>query len=1252
MGRDDAWWAAIIEAAHARAVSWLAVLQPIEPDGQDQDATPDLIEGARLDSDAFAFTRRLLEAVAQSADPFASALSLREASKHVPVSMPAIERLAVRASGLASLGLPWAVLPVARKWLRERVSHLVLSTKLPASSPTESQLAALRDALRAAGAEHIETVCAPGGVKVLGAREAETELQRLITLASLPEVTHLAVSVARLAPSGLAAEWALDDAATRGAKRLRELLRVAQQHHTAVTLEPSDYRSALLAPLMLLLALEEPGLEKVQAGVALTAELPESLLAAQSLIQHSHVRTAAGATPLEITIGFAGFAGREQIESTLSGLAVPTLHSRESQVAQWLRILALLLAAGDAVRTVAASEDLLLLALATVLAEADHAQSALTLQVRAGTVAELETVIAEHDFRVRRRLAVVSPDEFSGAVEYLIALSAEVVTESSVLARSRSLMRDDRGALTASLADLQKALEQLAAPPPKSHRVQQRLLEWDESARETVAYYRDPTEGGRADTGGLTAAVLGLTRSHTGVLTVEVAGRHDLIPVVSGSGFANEPQTDATRFENREWMRRLFARARRSDIGMAEVAEAEARAGQLEGVIAAAIAAAVPWGALRPMERGARVSRLARATAEARANLVEVLAAESGAPAHDIDAQVNDAVDAARYLGQRAGGLGVVRGAKFTADRLMCVVVDAGTPLGGVAEAVLGAVATGSAVLVLAHPSIARSTAVMLAAWREAGLPEGVATLLTVSQAVIGGAGAADPGLAMTETEEDAHRAFAAEVAADPRIERALVHGARGTAEQLLRRRPELRVQGRFNATATVLVTSTADPVLAAEHVVASAFGAGHASPNAARVLVLLGAIGRSPVFLQNLEDLVSSLTVGDSRWPGEHDPLAFVIGPLPVPPGPAGLRALTELAEGETWLVQPEQLDDEGLLWRPGVRLGVKQHATFWHDAIGMPVLGIITAHTLDGAISLVNQLGGGGVSGLHASDAQETIPWLERVESSALFVGRPTTGARVERQPGAGWGAAGMGAGVLAAGPNRLVPLGSWQSRQGTASTTLHLRGISPEVRVLIEVAQASLDYQSFDRVRRAVLSDTLTWRTDLGKVRDISGLGVERNLLRRLPVATHVRLAERGELADLVRVLSAGLVVRAPMTVSTGVVLPGAVSEFLDSQGITVSLERDDAWLERLAVAGLSEPGFEVSRVRLIGGDRARTVSWLGDLGAVSVWAEPVTMAGPVELLTFVREQSVSIIGHRHGLVMLPAGVGSWISELQGR
>ncbi len=1236
--RDD--WNAVAEGATARVAAWIATLadEPADPilasrvGGDAQAAVrSDLLEGSRRDADGFAFTRRLLDAVVGASDPFGAALGLREVSRDLPTSMPTVERLAVRAGGLASLGLPWAVLPVARKWLRGRVSHLALSAKMEADSS-----AALRAALQQVKTDGRELVLALGGAGVLGDAAAALELERLLALAELPEVTTLALDVSRLVPSTGSGAWSLDHDASVGAQRLRTLLETAQRHDVSILVESHDYRSSLLAPQLLVTALQNPGLEQLRVGVSLAAELPETLQTAAALAALARARVDAGGAPLEVVVGIAGFTGREQIESVLGGLAIAPLEERPAQQAQLMRTLVPLLEAGPAVSTVIASEDPHLLAAATVLAEQLGA-AAPTVQLRAGVAPGLEGVIADHGFGVRRRLPLVHPKEFSGAVEYLIALAAETADADSALAHTRALFAGNAGELALGAKRLREVLAQAATPAPQSRRVQQREREWSEDARDTMVFYRAPAEPNRFETGGLTAAVLGLTRAHTGAITLEVAGAPLRIPVISETGFANEPVTDASRYGNREWVRGVLAKAGSSDIGIRAVGEAANRGERPAASIDALLAVGEAWRKLRAVDRGTKVARLALGVAAARDRLTEVLVAEAGAPVSVVDAEINDAIDAARYLGQSASALGAVRGAEFHPDRLALVVAEAGVPLGERAEALLALLAAGSAVVLVSHPSVARSSAVLIEEWVAAGLGDGLVSLAVA---------------AASDDPRTAHFELAASFAVDTRIDRAVVLGHRETAKALLRRRPDLRIEGRFRSLGAAVIAPSADPALAVQHAVASAFGAMHADATTARALVLLGAAARSPRVREGLADAVASLRVGDTAKPGDLDPLSFEFGPLPELPGEAGLRALTELDQGEEWLVQPKRLDEEGLLWRPGVRTGLTKNSRFWSDAVGMPVIGVISSHSIDEAIALTNELSGGSVASLHAGDPGETLPWLERARAARIVVGRPTTGGRVERQPGGGWFAAGMGASALAGGPYRLHAFGSWELREGTSSSTLHLRGLAPEVRLLIETAQASLDYQSFDRVRRAALSDALAWRTSLGRAYDVSGLGIERNLLRHWPVVTHVRLAEGAPIADLVRVVAAGLVVGAPMTVSTGVVLTPEIAEVLAMQGVSVALERDDDWLARISVNGPGDDELAASRIRLIGGDRVRTAEWLGGLDEVTLWAEPVTMAGPVELLAFVREQAISIAAHRHGLALLPAGIGGWIAELQGR
>jgi len=1241
-------------AAASRVEGWIAAARA----GSGRAEAPDLLEGARSDADGFAFARRLLETIVAVNDPFTAALGLRAASQDLPDSLPARDRIAMRAGGVASLGLPWAVLPVARRWLRDRVSHLVLSARIPASGESRSAgITALLDKYSAAG---MQTLLCLEGEAVLGPRGVEREVTRLVGLVRQAGVASIGVDPARISPSpataaGAAGAWSLDADAGGALAALAPLLDAAYEQSTAILLEPRDYRGALLAARVATLLLADPSRAGIRLGVRLPAELPESHPAAERLIAAARERAASCGAPLELTVGAVGLTDGERIASLLDGLAVPALEGRESVAAQLLRLAESALAAGDAVNVVVETEDPLLLAAATLAAERLGAH--ITLQLRAGTAPVLAAALVEHGMAVRLRQPLVPSKEFSGCIGTLVGLAADAAEPGGALDRasafalavertgdnvSEAVTAFEAGSALAEARDeLARVIAQARDPFPPSHRTQQRVREWNPTERDSAVFYRPPADDERFDTGGLTAAVLGLGRDATGQIVVEADGPALRVPVVSESGFAAEPDTDATKADNREWARGLLERAAavralpsrqdpapdpsHADSGMYEDAE------RREALLASCSAAAEAWGAQRAVARGTRVARLALAAASARDRLIEVLAVETGAPVAVLDAEVSGVVDAARYLGQLAPGLGAVRGAEFQPDGLALVAVDAGVPLAERAEAVLAALAAGSAALLVVHPSAARSCTALIEEWEAAGLPAG-AISLAVGDAEVAGA-----------------------LAADARVSRALVLGGRETARVIIRRRPALQVEGRFRALGSTLIAPSAEPADAVRATVRSAFGAGAGDARSARALVLLGSASRSKRLRRLLADAVRGLRVGDSAAPGEQDPLTFDVGPLHEPPGEAGLRALTELQGGEEWLVEPERLDEAGLLWRPGVRLGVRRDARFWADAVGMPVIGVVTAGSLDQALALQNELGGGGVAALHSTDPSETLPWLDGAQAAALSVGRATTAARVEHQPVGGWGAAGMGASPLAGGPNRLVSLGSWLLREGTASSTLHLRGLDPEVQVLVETAQASLDYAGFDRVRRAVLADALAWRTSLGRVRDTVGLGIERNLLRHWPVSTHVRLAEGGSLAGLVRVLAAGTLVGSPMTVSTGEVLPAGVARFLAEQGIAVSLERDDAWLERIAVAGSGENPIEgalAERVRLIGGDAVRAAEWLGGQDRVPLRAEPVTMAGPVELLAFLREQSVSIAAHRHGFAAPVAGVDEWAAELDSR
>ncbi|MBL3699624.1 aldehyde dehydrogenase family protein [Leucobacter luti] len=1212
------------------------------------------------DPDSFDFTRRLLELVAGTEDTLASAVGLRDMAQEVPASMGARDRLAVRAGGAASLGLPWAVMPLARRWLRARLSSLVLATKLPTPDETPDatggyapgRLTALAEGLRLLREDGLVPVLDPLGDAVHGPARAAAEVRRLAALAAHSAVSHLVVDPARIAPGGT--EWSAEADTAAAAAALQPILAAAAEHGTTVHLEPRSVHWARLVPGILARALVDPALDRARVGARVFAELPESREQYDQLSRWAQRRVVDGGAPSEIVIGVAGVAGAERIASILGGLAVPVIEDSTEIAAQMLRLTELALHPGRAavLRPVIASEDPMLLAAAVELAAQRDISELVSLQLRAGVVPGLAETIAGQGVEVRGVLPVVAPREFAGAVDLLIGLASEAADPGSVASRAAALLPAEAAgsaetagsaesagsavsgeapepappvitALDAERAAFAAAAELAAAPAPASHRTQLRAREWDPSERDSALFYRAPDEPARFDTGGLTAAVLGLSRGATGAFTLSELAPPRGIPALSESGFANEPNTDASLPANREWLREQLGHA--SD----RVTELDATndtialsAADLDPVraVASARESGERWSMHGPAARAVRLRRAALAVVAARDRLLQSLAADTGAPAGELDAEINAIVDAARYSGQLSEGLGAVRGASFVPGRLLLVASDAGTALSRQAEAVFSGLGAGSAVLWAVPQRFLGSATALIEECEAGGLTPGAVRVVATA----------------------AHGTVA-ELAANDEVDRALVLGDRGLGRELAHRRPDLRIEGQFRARGSILVAPTADRARAIADIVASGLRGAGTDLSAAHEVILLGGVARSREFRADLADAVRALRVGDTARPGTADPLGFDLGPLPEPPTAAGRRALTELGRGEEWLVEPRQLDESGRLWSPGVRLGVAPTSDFWTDALGVPVIGVIAVHTLVDALAVQNAPGSGSVAGLHSTDGDEILAWLEEVQAAALSINRATTDARIERQPSGGWNDAVMGLPALSGGPNRLLALGSWQLRQGTRSDTLHLRGLEPEVRLLIEAAQPSLSYEEFDAVRRAALADALVWRTAFGIDRDTVGLGIERNALRYRPVVTQLRLAENGAAAGLIRVLAAALLVRAPIAVSTGQLLAPEVAELLELQGVEVSLERDEDWIERLAVSGPLGPGdVPASRIRLIGGDATRVAEWMGGLDRAALWAEPVTMAGPVELLTLLREQSVSARANRHGLAVAVPGL----------
>ncbi len=680
------------------------------------------------------------------------------------------------------------------------------------------------------------------------------------------------------------------------------------------------------------------------------------------------------------------------------------------------------------------------------------------------------------------------------------------------------------------------------------------------------------------------------------------------------SAFENEPDTDPSRADNRAWGRRILERSVGSQLGNETIAAAAVTdAAVLDALIESTAGAGDAWAALPATDRARVLHDAGDVLSAFRGRLIEVMASETGKTLAEGDVEVSEATDFAHYYAERALDLDRVVGARFVPSRLTVVAPPWNFPVAIPAGSVLSALAAGSGVILKPAPQARRCAAVLAEALWEAGIPRSLLTLVDIEEGELG-----------------------KQLVADPSVDRIILTGAWETAKLFRGWRADLPLLAETSGKNAIIVTPSADLDLAVADVVKSAFGHAGQKCSAASLVILVGSVATSERFRRQLVDSVKTLRVGLPSDPTTQ------MGPIIEPASGKLLRALTTLEEGEEWLVKPRQLDpstgsgqaNNGELWLPGIRSGVAPGSPFHLTEYFGPVLGIMTAATLDEAIELQNAPDYGLTAGIHSLDEHEVSRWIDLVDAGNLYVNRGITGAIVRRQPFGGWKRSTVGTSAKAGGPNYLMTLGSWEPLESDPGEDLTLEGISEPVARVIKRAQAGLEFLEFDRVRLAAVRDEKAWQTEFGLARDVSNLGVERNVFRYRPVPVTIRLAEGGSIGDLVRLIAAATRAGSALFVSTAIPLPQPLidlfGEFASPTLIQSSLVESDArWHARLIAGEL-----RTTRIRLAGGDASALAGILKGNPDIAIYGGPVTTAGRIELLPFLHEQAVSITAHRFG------------------
>ena len=760
------------------------------------------------------------------------------------------------------------------------------------------------------------------GEAVMGEEEARRRLDHLQGLLRRDDVVQVSVKISAIFSQIHLVAWRESVEAVK--ERLRVLFRVAAERGKFVNLDMEAYRDLDLTLCAFREVLAEKEFLSHSACMALQAYLPDSVKAQCELTAWARERMARGGAPIKIRLVKGANLAVERVEAEIRGWTPAPFQTKPETDACFKRMLEFGCLPENArcVRLGVGSHNLFDVALALVLRERNGVREEVEIEMLEGMSPAQSRAVEHRAGGVLYYAPIVGREEWESALAYLIRRFDENTEPDHFLANLFSLR-------------------------PGSP-------EWEDQRKR-------------------------FTKAWEARQAVSLKSRRASLPVVSGKGFTNQPDTDWTQAEHRERLTRAVACEESPPrAGIAEIEEAFART----------VEAQPPWEARGDVERAEILRACGEQLARTRFESIALMRDEGKKAVVEADAEVSEAIDFARYYAETGP---LPSGTSARARGVVVVAPPWNFPLAIPCGGVLAALMAGNAVILKPAPETVRLGGWLVRQLWAAGVPREVLAFVACEDGAVG-----------------------RRLIDDPRCSAVILTGAYETAQKFRDWRPSLPLFAETSGKNALVISATADREEAVRDLVKSAFGHAGQKCSAASLGILEREVYRDPVFRRQLRDAATSLWVGEAGDPRS------VVTPLIRPPDEKLKRALTTLDGGEEWLLKPEMSSQNACLWSPGIKLGVQPGSWFHRTECFGPVLGLMEARDLQEAVTLQNAVSFGLTAGLHALDEREIRDWKARVEAGNLYINRSITGAIVQRQSFGGWKRSAVGPGAKAGGPN----------------------------------------------------------------------------------------------------------------------------------------------------------------------------------------------------------------------------------------
>ena len=1110
--------------------------------------------------------------------------------------------------GFQSFGsyLPGVAVPLVKDKMRKETANVIL--------PAEREM--LREHLHARREEGVRMNVNLLGESLLGEEEAQRRLEAYLGALQMPEIECVSIKISTLysqiSPIARASTIKII------ANRLELLYRAAARHQfvkldgTSVSkfvyLDMEEYRDMSLTSQVFMMTLNRPGMEQVRAGIALQAYIPDSYLIQQQLTEWAKRRVENGGAPVTIRIVKGANMEMERVEASLRGWPQSPYKVKIDTDANYKRMVIYGLKPENisAVRLGIASHNLFEVAFSLLLATKHAALEHVQFEMLEG--------MANHQRRALRELVdnllLYAPackhEDFIHAIGYLVRRMDENTGPDNFLRHAFKIEVDspDWRQLEKLFIDSVEKMDQAASAP---NRFQDRRQPPEQPAAPEnwrLLVNEPDTDFSLPHHSEWAQSIVAQWQPRCDSLATEIPC------VIGGADEAGEGKN----FESHD--------PSRPDVVVARYRQASER--QLKRCVDTAHADPAGWTQLSADDRYQLLRRVAQELRVRRADLIGAALADGGKTIMESDPEVSEAIDFVEFYAKTA--VEIQNDSKLRVRPRGVVVVISpwnfpiAIPCGGIAAAL----AAGNTVILKPASDTALPAHVLCECFWAAGVPREALQFVVCS--------GSDAGKYLL---------------ADPRIQTVILTGGTETAQRILAARPSLQLLAETGGKNCTILSSLSDRELAIKSVLHSAFSHAGQKCSATSLLLLEEEVYHDKDFRHGLIDAVSSLKVG-SAWD-----LRTKMGPLIRQPDGALLRGLKELEPNEEWAVMPRMVDDNSCMYTPGIKWGVSAGSFTHMTELFGPVLGVMKYRTLQQAIDLVHQTGYGLTSGLESLDDREQTYWSSRIVAGNLYINRSTTGAIVLRQPFGGMGKSAFGPGIKAGGPNYVVPLMEFaaiddaQLEQNESSGNIQNR--APELESLSAFWQLLNDESNADSKR---LQDQCTdeqWSKLLDALVDYDRFAVSeirqkhdtlkligQDNFRLYQPMTHIRIrvCSSDSLLSIIARAAAVIAVGGRATISHA----DGVQE--DTLKLLEALTRE--WAADLEFVEESDEELveaigegQVDRVRYASPDSVPlSVRKAAEDEFVYVADAPVSPSGRVELLWYVREQSLCVDYHRYG------------------